>query len=191
METNLAYQDELWDERIDGRVVAMSPRPSFNHNRVAFRIAHLFENYLEGKPCTVIADGTDLFLTQKDRFVPDVMVVCDRSKIKANGVHGGPDLAVEVLSRSTARRDRGYKMKRYAQCGVREYWLVSPADRSVEVYISDGGQLVFDNMYTLYSACELENMTEEERAEAVTHFRCSLYDDFEIHLSDIFHNLLP
>ena len=106
MNSNLAYQEEPREELIGGKVVAMSPRPAFNHNRVAFRIAHIFENYLDGKKCTVIADGTDLFLTEEDRFIPDVMVVCDRDKIRRDGVHGAPDLVVEVLSPSTARNDK-------------------------------------------------------------------------------------
>lgn len=191
MSDNLAYQEEPWEELINGEVVAMSPRPKFNHNRVAFRIAHLFENYLRGKRCTVIADGTDLYLTEKDRFVPDMMVVCDRDKILEDGVHGAPDLVVEVLSHSTANRDRGYKKNLYAKHGVKEYWIVNPTDRSVEVYLSRGGDLVFDHVYALYPDSVLEGMTEEERAAVETHFKCSLYDDFDISLEEIFSGLLP
>lgn len=191
MRDNLAYQEEPWEELIHGEVVAMSPRPKFNHNRVAFRIAHLFENYLRGKGCTVIADGTDLYLTDEDRFVPDMMVVCDRDKIQENGVHGAPDLVVEVLSHSTANRDRGYKKDAYAKSGVREYWIVNPGDRSVEVYLSREGDLAFDHVYSLYPDSVLEGMTEEERAALETHFKCSLYDDFDISLEEIFSGLLP
>ena len=98
MTQDLAYQEKQREELINGTLAAMSPRPAFNHNRVAFRIAYLFERYLEGKPCTVIADGTDLYLSDKDRFIPDVMIVCSRDQIQWNGVHGAPDLVVEVLS---------------------------------------------------------------------------------------------
>lgn len=191
MSDNLAYQEEPWEELIDGEAVAMSPRPTFNHNRIASRIYWAFENYLKGKRCTVIADGTDLYLSEKDRFVPDMMVVCDRDKIQENGVHGGPDLVVEVLSHSTANRDRGYKKNVYAKYGVREYWIVNPADRSVEVYLLRGGDLVFDHIYALYPDSVLERMTEAERSAVETHFKCSLYDDFDIPLEDIFSGLLP
>lgn len=95
MNSNLAYQDELREELIGGKFVAMSPSPTFNHNRVASRIFRIFSNYLEGKQCLAIADGMDLFLTEEDRFIPDMMVVCDRDKIQWNGVHGAPDLVVE------------------------------------------------------------------------------------------------
>ena len=191
MDGNLAYQEELLEERINGEIVAMSPRPTFNHNRVASRIYRLFENYLDGQTCTAIADGTDLYLTEKDTFVPDMMVVCDRDKIKSDGVHGAPDLVVEVLSHSTANRDRGYKKDLYAKCGVREYWIVNPTDRSVEVYLSKGTDFVFDHVYSLYPDFVLEKMTEAERAGVTTHFKCSLYDDLDIALEEIFNGLLP
>lgn len=191
MSDNLAYQEEPWEELINGEVVAMSPRPAFNHNHIAFNIAVIFQSYLRGKRCTVIPDGTDLYLTEKDRFVPDMMVVCDREKIQENGVHGAPDLVVEVLSHSTANRDRGYKKEAYAKYGVREYWIVNPTDRSVEVYLLSEGGLVFDHVYSLYPDSVLENMTQEERAALETHFKCSLYDDLDIALDDIFSGLLP
>ena len=119
--TNLAYEEEFWEELIDGKAVLMSPRPATNHNQTAFNIASIFKNFLKGKPCRVFPDGTDLYLTDKDRFIPDVMVICDRSKIRDDGIHGAPDLVVEVLSPSSIKRDRVYKKRVYEQCGVREY----------------------------------------------------------------------
>ena len=65
MNSSLAYENDIREELIGGEVVAMSPRPAVNHNRVAFRIAYLFEVYLEGKPCNVFSDGYDLFLSKK------------------------------------------------------------------------------------------------------------------------------
>ena len=74
------------------------------------------------------------------RFVPDFMVVCDREKIKADGVHSAPDLVLEVLSPSTAKNDKGYKKSVYESSGVPEYWIVSPKEKSIEVYLlQDGG----------------------------------------------------
>ena len=186
MNSNLAYQEEPREELIGGKVVAMSPRPAFNHNRVAFRIAHIFENYLDGKKCTVIADGTDLFLTEEDRFIPDVMVVCDRDKIRRDGVHGAPDLVVEVLSKSTAKRDRWYKKRGYESAGVPEFWLVDPVHRSIEVYLLQEGRYVLDDVYTLFTQDDLDDMKPEERAAVVTEFKCHLFDDFVISLDEVF-----
>ena len=190
MNDNLAYQEETWEETIDGRPIAMSPRPTVNHHRIAFRIAYLFEKYLAGRKCTPFADGVDLHLTEKDIFIPDMMVVCDRDKIRTDGVYGAPDLVVEVLSPGTAKRDRGYKKDAYARAGVREYWLVSPAEKSVEVYLQSGGALDLHEVYSIFPEALLDKMTEEERAAIPMKFKCSLYDDFEIALEDIFSGLL-
>lgn len=190
MNENLAYQEEPREELIDGKVVMMSPRPSFNHNQAAFNIARLFANYLQGHKCTPIADGMDLYLTEENIFVPDFMVVCDPDKIKSDGIHGAPDLVVEVLSPSTARNDRTCKMEIYARCGVREYWLVSPGDKTVEVYRTSGTEFVLHDIYALHPDWQLAQMSEEERAALITHFKCSLFDDLNISLDDIFYRTL-
>lgn len=184
---NLAYQEERREELIGGKVVAMSPRPSFNHNRVSYNIATLFDNYLKGKKCTPIADGMDLYLDDDNQFVPDFMVVCDPDKIKPDGIHGAPDLVVEVLSPSTARNDKTYKKDVYARCGVREYWIVDPTGKSLEVYRTDGTKFVLHDVYALYPDWQLSQMSEEERAAVDTHFKCSLFDDLNISLEDIFY----
>lgn len=191
MNSNLAYQEEAREELIGGEVVAMSPRPTFNHNRVASRIFRAFDNYLDGGPCTAIADGTDLYLTEEDRFIPDMMVVCDRDKIRKDGVHGAPDLVVEVLSPSTAKNDRMHKKTVYGACGVREYWLVDPENRTIEQYLLQNGSLELHTVHVSYSEEGLSRMTEQEREAVETHFKCSLYDDFDIALDEIFSGLLP
>ena len=191
MNGNLAYQEEFREELLNGEFVAMSPRPTFNHNRVAFNIAVLFENRLKNSTCTAIVDGVDLYLTEKDRFVPDMMVVCDRDKIRRDGVHGTPDLVVEVLSPSTMRNDRMGKKEVYQTCGVREYWLVDPENRTIEQYLLQDGKLELNMVYASCRDDELERMSEQEKAELETHFQCSLYSDFDIALEDIFSGLLP
>lgn len=194
MNTNLAYQEDWNDplrrELIGGKLVMMSPAAT-NHVLITRNISYLFTDYLKGKPCTPIPDGITVFLTDKDHFVPDFMVVCDRDKIKTDGVHGAPDLVVEVLSPSTAKRDRTHKKDIYGKCGVREYWLVSPADKSVEVYRNTGTELVLHDVYSVYPDWMLPRLTESERAAVVTHFQCGLFDDLDISLDDIFSDLLP
>lgn len=189
--SNLAYQEDTWEELIGGKIVAMSPRPAINHHRVALRIVNLFENYLDGKSCTAFSDGVDLFLTEEDHFIPDMMVVCDQSKIKKDGIHGAPDLVVEVLSPRTAKYDRGHKKDVYEACGVREYWIVSPRDKVVEQYLLRDGKLALEDIFTVYPDWELARMTEEERTAVVTRFKCSLFDDLELSLEDIFRGTFP
>ena len=186
MHENLAYQDEAREELIGGRIVAMSPRPAVNHNRVASNIFWIFESYLRKRKCTSFADGTDLYLTEDDRFVPDVMIVCDPDKIKSDGVHGAPDLVVEVLSPSTAKNDRAHKKDVYERCGVREYWIVNPADKTVEQYLLRDGRFSLHDAYSILPEWMLAKMKPEEREKVAESFRCSLYDDLLISLEDVF-----
>ena len=185
---NLAYQDAFREELIDGEFVAMSPAAS-NHNRIARNILLIFGTYLKGKKCESFGDGEMVFLTETDHFIPDFMVVCDPDKIKGLGVYGAPDLIAEVLSPGTAHNDRGRKMDVYAQCGVREYWIVSPSEKSVEQYIQKDGRLVLKAVYTVHPDFMLEAMTDAERAALVTEFRCTLFDDLTIRLEDIFERI--
>ena len=178
MNSNLAYKEEPREEVINGELVAMSPSPGWNHVSVAGNIYHIFKKYLKGKKCTAIQDGFDVHLTDKDVFEPDMMVVCDRNKIRRDGIYGAPDLVIEVLSPSTSQRDR-------------EYWLVSTGEQAVEVYLLQGEELVLDQVYTIHPDWMLEGMKEEERARVATHFRCSLFDDLNIALADIFDDMLP
>ena len=206
MESNLAYKlshphpegyfsdpypsrgcfDTLPEETIGGVPVAMAPT-TINHERIKGNIYRAFGNYLEGRICEALPDGAGVFLAEEDYYIPDVMIVCDPDKIKPDGVHGAPDLVVEVLSPGTARYDRGRKRDRYEQCGVREYWIVNPEDKSVEQYLLTGGRFALQNVY--YAACPdwmLARMKEEERAAIRAEIRCSLYDDFTIPLAVVF-----
>lgn len=179
------------NHRAAGRkIAAMSPHPAAYHNMVAERIDFIFRLYLRGKKCVPLGDGYDVYLTPKDRFVPDFMVVCNPDKIKFDGVHGAPDLVVEVLSPGTAKNDKTYKKDVYAQGGVREYWIVSPEEGMIEQYLLQGGELALKAVYTAYANWMLNKMTEKERAAIVKTFKCSLFDDLEISLDDIFYDLL-
>lgn len=190
MDNNLAYQREQREELIGGRVVAMSPSPVWNHVSIAGNIYTLFSNHLKGKKCRAIPDGFDLHLTEDNVFIPDMMVVCDRDKIRKAGVFGAPDLVVEVLSISTARNDRWFKKNVYETAGVPEYWIVDPKAKTIEVYLLAGGRYALDNVYFYHTPEERAEMTEEERAEAVESFKCHLYDDLVIRLEDIFSDIL-
>jgi len=186
---NLAYADPPVTELIDGKVYLMSPRPRASHNFIAANIYRIFADHLRGKTCRAIMDGMDLFLDEKNRYVPDAMIVCDRKKIQRNGVHGAPDLVVEVLSPSTGSHDRGAKMRHYEAAGVKEYWIVSPLGKSVEVYFNRGGRFEIDDMYAVHEGWDLERMTEEERAAVKTEIPVSLYDDFRVRVAEIFEDV--
>ena len=192
METNLAYkfEEDVEEEIINGKVVMMAS-PTMNHMFIAGNIYNLFFNYLRGKRCVPLQDGVTLFLDEKENYKPDMMVVCDPDKAKTKGVFGVPDLAVEVLSPSTAKNDKGHKKDVYEKHGVREYWIVNPVDRSVEQYVLENGRFVLRDVYTQHSKAALDDMDEDERAKVVTEFKCSLFDDLTIRLEDIFYRVIP
>lgn len=185
---NLAYKEPPRVELIEGKTYLMSPRPHISHNRVSFRIAHIFENYLEGKRCVAFADGTDVYLDDKNHYVPDAMIVCNRSILHEDAVYGAPDLVVEVLSPSTAKNDRGPKMRHYAEAGVKEYWIVTPIGKTVEVYYNHDGRFDIDAVYTDFSDHDLELMDDDDRKDVRLEIPVSLYKNFFVKVRDIFVN---
>lgn len=140
--------DERW-ELHDGRAVAMSPAPTVQHQVIAGNFHHWFKNFLKGKPCRVYISPIDVLLPtyegqdahEVDRVLqPDVIVVCDREKIRKANIFGAPDLAIEVLSPSTAKRDEGEKRDLYARAGVKELWLADPENLTVKRYALVDGE---------------------------------------------------
>ena len=192
MEGTPAYKLEPPEEVIGGKVV-MTAAPSMNHSRVSGNIYHLFRNYLEGRPCEPFPVGAALYLEEDmEEYRPDGMVVCDPDKAKNDGIHGAPDLVVEVLSPSTGRYDRGRKKDVYEKHGVREYWLVNPMDQSVEQYILENGHFVLRGLYYAHYPEYLpRRLKEEERAELVSEFPCGLFPDLTVRLSDVFRRVMP
>lgn len=186
--TNLAYQyDNNEYELLNGKIVAMSPRPSINHNIIITNITTIFNHYLENKSCFAFGDGTDVYLTDDDRVIPDVMIVCNKDIIKHDAIHGTPDLIVEVLSLSTAIRDKGYKKNLYEKCGVKEYWIVDPNSKSIEVYLLKDGTYDLDMIYSIYPEYELKKMSDKEKSVIATEFHTSLFEDLVVSVNRVFH----
>lgn len=185
MNTNLAYQEEPREELLHGEIYMMSS-PSVNHYQIAFNIATAFQAFLKGKTCRAFGDGVDVYFTKEDRVIPDAMIVCNRDIIKNDGVHGAPDLVVEVLSPSTAKNDRGYKKELYEKSGVKEYWIVSTEMRSIEVYRLANGKYSLDRIYQLAN----DSMVDQDKEACTDAIPVSLYNGFSIPLEEIFYNLL-
>lgn len=153
-ERHYTYADLLtWDdntryELYDGVPVALAS-PSNIHQEISVDLSTQFRNYLRGKKCKVYYAPFDVRLFEEDGerpedvnlvLQPDLMVVCDHSKVDRRGVHGAPDLVIEILSSGTARYDRLVKFNLYQQAGVREYWIVDPTARMVSVHTLVDGQ---------------------------------------------------
>ena len=163
-------------------------RPAAPHAFVAANIIRILGNYLRGRRCRVMSE-IDVFLDADNRFIPDIVVVCDRKKIKYNGVHGAPDLVVEILSPGTAKYDRLGKKAIYEKFAVKEYWLVNPKDRSLEVNHLVDGKFVVDDIYHDYLPEELELLTDNEKAAQKFNVKVSLYDDLEVSVKEVFEDI--
>ena len=124
-------------------------------------------------------------------MIPDVVIVCNPEIITEKRIEGTPDLVVEILSKSTEKKDRIDKLLTYEKYGVKEYWLVDPIRKSVTVYLLRDGKFDLDNIYYFYTEKEWADMDDKERAEAEAQrmIKVSLYDDFIIDVADVFEDV--
>lgn len=180
MEKKWTYAEyATWDdgkrwEIIDGEVYAMLPAPNLQHQRISRKISAAFENFFKGKPCEPFEAPTDVVLDEYNVVQPDLLVVCDKSKLTAANVQGAPDLVIEILSPSTTVKDRREKMALYERFGVLEYLLIHPVDETVERFVLKGGR---------YGAPEVFGWSE-----TLSFF---LFPDLELNLWEIFDRKLP
>jgi Uma2 family endonuclease len=144
-------------EVLDGQIISMSPAPTPKHQRVQRELLAELVMYLRGKNFSVFGAPIDvcLFANQmtsnekiKDWVQPDIVVVCDQDKINLQNIVGAPDLAIEILSPSTARNDRVIKYNNYQNAGVKEYWIVDPLNEYVEVFLLQNDQFIPSGFYT-------------------------------------------
>ena len=135
-------EGERW-EIIDGVPYDMSPAPSDRHQIVSRELSFQLVAHLRGKPCQVFSAPFDVILPEAGEkeedaetvVQPDIMVICDRTKITRRGCIGAPDLVIEILSPSTAAKDKNEKKALYEYAGVSELWIVDPDKKMVTVYL--------------------------------------------------------
>ncbi len=129
--------DGVRAELIDGQLYDMTP-PSWTHQKIVSGLVWKLRDYVErrGGPCQVVSSPVAVNLDANDAtwVEPDVVVVCDPSKISERGCEGAPDLVVEVVSPSSMSQDYFVKAGRYQRAGVREYWIVDPGTQKTTVY---------------------------------------------------------
>ncbi len=140
---------ERW-ERIGGVIYDMSPSPSSEHQAILVNLVREISTYLKGKTCKLFTSPYDVYLNgdeSGDYVIPDITIVCDPNKIQHKGCVGVPDMVIEILSPSTAYKDKTTKLKAYRNAGVREYWIVDPYNQFVEVYLFTDGSNSFPMVY--------------------------------------------
>ena len=154
LDLNGTYTDAdylLWriEERLElikGKIFKMSPAPSLAHQRISTQLQGTLFNFLKARSCDLFSAPFDvrLYNDKKSKDAnrqiytvvqPDLCVVCDTSKLDQRGCLGAPDLIIEILSPGNSSKEMNEKFDLYEESGVREYWLVEPAENAVWVYL--------------------------------------------------------
>ena len=132
-----ALPEDVRAELIDGVIYDMTA-PTSVHQIIGGNIySKLLQHVLgKGGKCIPMISPLDVQLDcdNKTMVQPDVVIVCDRDKIIERCVYGAPDFIIEVLSKSTKKKDSVIKLNKYLNAGVREYWMIDPVKKTVIVY---------------------------------------------------------
>jgi len=154
----LTWMDDVRRELHDGFIKLMTPAPSRQHQKISTNLTRVLSNFLIRKDCEVYHAPSDVRFpkdtkNQSDKLVytvlqPDLYVVCDLSKLDDRGCLGAPDLIIEIISPKNSQRDTRDKFEIYQEHGVREYWIVSPNDETVTVFVLDEkGKFQFKGLF--------------------------------------------
>ena len=132
-------------EIISGKIYKMSPAPLRYHQQISVRITSDIDHYLRRKSCKVYSAPFDVRIPMNGRrrrrchlygcFNLIFVYICDPKKLDDRGCIGAPDMIVEIISPSTAKKDLNEKLDLYESSGVREYWIVFPKERFIMVHL--------------------------------------------------------
>lgn len=155
------YLTWLFDDRVEiikGKVFKMSPAPSPLHQEISANISSAFHKYLKGKPCKIYYAPFDVRFPEKSKadkdiftvLQPDICVICDLEKIDERGCLGAPDIVIEILSPGNNKTELLNKYFIYEEFGVKEYWVVSPGEKTLLKYTLDSkGKYQSSKLFTL------------------------------------------
>jgi Uma2 family endonuclease len=135
----LEFDDPFIRQLLNGEIV-LTNTPTPKHNRTSNRINYLLVRLIPSGEIVVAPTGlilTDIDVPQPDLFWVMEGGTCDEGP---DGYYGAPALIAEVLSPSTAKRDRGYKFDLYESAGVPEYWIADADFEYIEVYTLVNGK---------------------------------------------------
>ncbi|MBR1729028.1 MAG: Uma2 family endonuclease [Selenomonadaceae bacterium] len=143
-------------ELIRGEKIYMAAEaPSISHGIIVARLGMIFSNYIEEKnfDAFVIAANSEVHFSKDCHYKPDVSIVMRKPNVleKEKFIDGSPDLVVEVISESSKKYDIGVKKEDYERFGVKEYWIVDPDKKSIEVYHNVDGKFNLSGEYKIHS----------------------------------------
>ena len=136
--------DERRVELIDGVIYDMTA-PFSVHQMIQGEIFYTISTFIKkkGGKCIAGIPPFDVLLDagrpdeNRTMVQPDIIVVCDRSKVTRARIEGAPDFVVEILSPATRKKDAFIKLHKYEDAGVREYWMVDPDKKKIIKYVFD------------------------------------------------------
>jgi len=180
----MAELERKKDEKINGVNYDMSPSPGYQHGIINGNIYGIIKNGLKNSVCLVFMENLDFRYHPEendDYLCPDIMVICDRKRLKGGFYSGVPKFIAETLSPSTAKRDRAEKKDIYEKAGVEEYWIVSPQG-AVEIYYLQNGTYVLEQNYIL------QDDKEDAEYNAKTELSLRAFPHITMELGEIFEN---
>ncbi|MCL2095870.1 MAG: Uma2 family endonuclease [Oscillospiraceae bacterium] len=177
-------------EMIDGKVYLMA-RPNNRHMVIQKNLNKLFENYFRRKnrKCAIFFE-MELEIDVKNTMQPDLLVYCKENNEKKNKKI--PLIVIEVLSDSTWKKDVTVKMKKYAEIGIEEYWVIDPRSQRISIYALENGEPGRYELRELYDLPPDDGFSgfrilrEEEEKDAVREFSPVSFPEMTILLEDVF-----
>ena len=137
LEDYYALPDERRVELIDGVIYDMGAS-TFVHQHISAVIYSTIIKYIESKggSCLPMYSPVDVRLDSDNKTMvqPDVLILCDKSQIRKWGIEGAPDFCLEIISRSTSKKDYIKKLQKYTDAGVKEYWIIDPERKVLLTY---------------------------------------------------------
>ena len=157
---------------IGGQLI-MVPAPIPHHQEVSKRLEYLLYEHVELKQKLgkVYDAPIDIYFEDEETYQPDIIFISNERLqiIKEDKIEGAPDMVIEILSPSTAYYDLVHKKDVYARHGVKEYWIVDPMEKKIEVYENKNGE------WTLF-----KKAGKSERINSI------IIDGFEVEIDAIF-----
>lgn len=135
---------------INGELI-MSPSPTPYHQIISSNLNDILKSEAKKEEGIVFFAPMDLYIDNKNVFQPDLIYVSRENKniITHRAIEGVPDLVVEIISPSNTFSDRYTKKKVYQKIGVKEYWIVDPANRTLEIYLSNQADPDVPHLYVV------------------------------------------